>query len=103
MNWVCECCGRDVKLGVDGKFFDNCVYCHECMGLQKKYYVELVWAYGEESYAMQSEWFDTKEEALRWTRKINYVNENYDAFLMSAEWKEDGTYGDIVKEEKLAI
>lgn len=68
----------------------------------KKYYIELVWAYGEESYAMQSEWFDTKNEALDWARKINYVNENYDAYLMSAEWKDD-TYGDIVKEGRLGI
>ena len=69
----------------------------------KKYYIELVWTYGEESYAMQSEWFDTKEEALAWSRKISYVNENYDACLMSAEWKEDDTYGDIVNEGVLGI
>lgn len=68
----------------------------------KKYYIELVWAYGEESYAMQSEWFDTKEEALAWSRKISYVNENYDACLMSAEWKDD-TYGEIVNEGRLGI
>lgn len=94
---------KEVLLGVNGEFVDDNVYCHECMDVGKrKYYIEIVWAYGEENYMMQSEWFDTKDEALAWARKINYVNENYDACLMSAEWKDD-TYGEIVNEGRLGI
>ena len=64
----------------------------------KKYYVEI--AKTDSDYILQSDWFDTEEEALEFARKITFVRYPYKQYLMSAKGDIDPSnngfyYGDI--------
>ena len=71
----------------------------------KKYYIEMCWYPSNgENYVMQSRWFDTEEQAVQWAHQINWLSDNLDAYLMSAEWNvAEDCYGDIIQERLLAI
>lgn len=64
----------------------------------KKYYVE-IWNKDQEfdkPYALQSKWFDTREEAENWANALDYVDSNFEVDLMFSMWDEEQeTYGDI--------
>jgi hypothetical protein len=62
-----------------------------------KYYVEIVHCEDSSDFAIQSKWFDTYEQATEWYKNnIEFLGENYDAYLMYAEWDETSdSYGDI--------
>mgnify|MGYP003315503932 CR=1 FL=1 len=68
----------------------------------KKYYIEIVNVEMNE-YIIQSKWFETEEDA------ISFMKENFDFIdtgtyaidLMSAEFDEEGVYGDIKLERRL--
>lgn len=65
----------------------------------KKYYIELATDSG--GIILQSKWYETEQEALRWAEDIHYI-EWISAVLclMSSIWdtKED-TYTDIIQEK----
>lgn len=64
-----------------------------------KYYIEIS---NENGYIIQSNWFDTKEEAIEWFEKINYTENDLKISLMYSIWdKEEDTYTDIEFEELL--
>lgn len=64
----------------------------------KKYYVE-IWPIDggyTHPYIMQSRWFDTPEEAIKWAEGIDYMDNEFCKSLMSAEWNEaENRYEDI--------
>jgi len=49
-------------------------------------------------YIMQSEWFDTKAQALEFANKITYLEDIYLMRIMYAEWNEE-TFEDIFLDE----
>lgn len=60
----------------------------------QKYYIEIVDLDGVEPYAIQSQWYDTKQEALHFWKQISFCD--YTACLMSSVWDiENDTYIDI--------
>ena len=70
-----------------------------------KYYIEI---YSKDEYAnfneqaiLQSEWFSTKEEAISWFKKISFLQVNYVACLMSAEFEDEEVYNNIKVVEEL--
>ena len=68
-----------------------------------KYYVEIVNCEDSSDYSIQSKWFDTLEQARDWfNTNIDFLGENYDAYVMYAEWDETSdSYGDIEQLEQL--
>ena len=68
--------------------------------LMKKFYIEIVYCHNSDNYVMQSKWFDTEEQALKWYSDIEYVHENYNTYLMSSIFDENG-YTDIYQERRL--
>ena len=60
----------------------------------KKYYIEIS---ENEGYILQSQWFDTEEQAIEWSKAITYLDTlYYGMWLMSSEWDEENdTYTDI--------
>lgn len=69
----------------------------------KKYYLEFVIRKTSNSYDLQSKWFDSEEEALKWLNdSFDYTSMQVEVWLMSAEWFEDlSTYGDIEQERRV--
>ena len=62
----------------------------------KKYYIE-IWHHNiefEKPYVVQSKWFDDEIEAIEWTDGM-YLDSSFTASLMSAEFDDEGNYGDI--------
>ena len=59
----------------------------------KKYYVEIYEknTYNE-SYILQSQWFDTPQEAYEWRKTIDYLADRFQADVMVAKFNEDGSY-----------
>lgn len=53
----------------------------------KKYYIEMVDMNGINPYEVQSRWFDTEEQALEWTKTIDYCG--LTMCLMSAVFDKD--------------
>ena len=54
-------------------------------------------------YDMQSEWFDTEEQAIEWFKGFSYIS-NMHVYLMSSEWdEEDDTFTDIKFEKELFL
>ena len=69
------------------------------MKKNKKYYVEICHKDYLSEYIMQSDWFDTKEQALDYANKITYLEDIYLLRIMCAEWNDADTYEDIYIEE----
>lgn len=72
-----------------------------------KWYIEITENNGVNPI-LQSDWFDTEEEALDWANKIVFfdLSSDYQIWLMYSEWDyNDETYTDIecVREIKLDI
>ena len=66
----------------------------------RKYYIEISDLDSTEPYAIQSQWYDTKKDALNFWEQIDFCN--YQACLMSSEWDvENDTYTDIELDAKL--
>lgn len=65
----------------------------------KKYYIELATNSGD--IILQSKWYETKQEALKWAEDIDYIGYIYTVLcLMSSEWDtEEDVYTDIIQEE----
>lgn len=63
----------------------------------KKYYIEICELGVLSDYILQSRFFDTEEQAIKWAKDITFLDYSYyDISLMSAEWDtEDDTYVDI--------
>lgn len=62
----------------------------------KKYYIEF---YDTNGYSVQSDWFNTKQEALDWANKITYTT--LKTAIMVAEFNENGCYDEIEVDEIL--
>ena len=70
----------------------------------KKYYIEIVHTRNmEESYSIQSKWFDTEKQAIKWLEtSFDYVSSTCCMFLMSMPYnEEEGFYGDIKQERRV--
>ena len=64
----------------------------------KKYYIE-IWDNKNHNYVVQSSWFDTEEQALKWADNVFFIRHNLQVCLMSSEWDtEMDTYTDILLE-----
>ena len=65
--------------------------------MKTKYYVEFKNTEDEESYCLQSKWFDTKEEAINWYRtSFDFVRtDDIIVSVMKAEFDEYDTPFDI--------
>lgn len=62
----------------------------------KKYYIEICDMESPCEYIMQSKWFDTEQEAIKWAKDISFLDMQYSISLMSSEWDvSDDTYTDI--------
>lgn len=70
---------------------------------QHKYYIEFADELSSDVYFAQSSLFDTKEEALDWAQKIEFVRFNeYSVYLMEVPVNEEGDIdGDISQVKKL--
>ena len=69
-----------------------------------KYYVEFEHTADEESYCLQSKWFDTKEDAIKWYRtSFDFVRtEDIVVSVMRAEFDEyEFQFGDIEFDEDI--
>lgn len=68
----------------------------------KKYYIEIVDTKVEnELYAMQSKWFETEKEAVKWFEStFDYVDRRFIPFVMTAEFYDEDVY-DIIASEDL--
>ena len=65
----------------------------------KKYYIELATNSGE--VVFQSKWYETEQEAIKWSEDIDYIGYKYIVLcLMSSVWDEEAdTYTDIIQEK----
>ena len=68
-----------------------------------KYYVEFEHMSDEESYCLQSKWFDTKEDAINWYRtSFDFVRtDDIIVSVMKAEFDDNGMCGDIEFDEDI--
>lgn len=70
----------------------------------RKYYVEVTRIDNPCSYMLQSDWFDTKEQAVEWASKLVFIDSAYRIFYMSSEWDiENDIYTDIDMDEEVSI
>lgn len=61
-----------------------------------KYYIEISDLDDACGYILQSRFFDTEEQAIKWARSITFLDKHYNVSLMQAEWdNENYTYNDI--------
>lgn len=61
-----------------------------------KYYIEISDLDDACGYILQSRFFDTEEQAIKWARSITFLDKRYTVSLMQAEWdNENDTYNDI--------
>lgn len=65
----------------------------------KRYYIELATNSGD--IILQSKWYETEQEALKWAEDIQYIGwASAVLCLMSSIWDiEEDTYTDIIQEE----
>ena len=65
----------------------------------KKYYIELATNSGD--IILQSKWYDTEQEALKWAEDIHYIGwVSAVLCLMSSIWDtEEDMYTDIIQEK----
>jgi hypothetical protein len=65
----------------------------------KKYYIELATDSGD--IILQSKWYETEQEALKWAEDIHYIGwASAVLCLMSSVWDtEEDTYTDIIQEK----
>lgn len=65
----------------------------------KKYYIELATNSGD--IILQSKWYETEQEALKWAEYIHYIGwVSAVLCLMSSVWDtEENTYTDIIQEK----
>ena len=56
--------------------------------MKTKYYIEIC-EQEEIDYILQTEWFDTEEEAMEWFEKISFVRHGTKIFLMKSIFKDD--------------
>lgn len=64
--------------------------------IQQKYYIEIAPIDDITSYVIQSKWYNTKKEAIKWTNTIDYLNIDYKMYLMSGEYNTiEDTYTNI--------
>lgn len=63
-----------------------------------KYYIEFENTEDQNPFCLQSVWFDTKDEAVKWyIKSFDFVqSDTMRAHLMKSEVDEDGNYGDTV-------
>lgn len=68
----------------------------------RKYLVEIQLKEDFDYVVLQSQWFDTTEEARNWFDALEYFNREFlTASIMSSIFDEDDTYGDIDYEDEL--
>lgn len=58
--------------------------------MKKRYYIEISESVDKQSYIMQSDRFDIKQEAIKWANKIVWLDNSFEAYLMSSEFIEVG-------------
>lgn len=68
-----------------------------------KYYIEFEHMADEESYCLQSKWFDTKEDAINWYRtSFDFVRtDDIIVSVMKADFNDYEFYGDIEFDEDI--
>lgn len=59
--------------------------------MKTKYYIEIC-EQEEVGYILQTEWFDTEEEAMEWFEKISFARHGTKIFLMKSIFKDDDNY-----------
>lgn len=72
--------------------------------MKTEYYIEFVIKNGQDSYAMQSRWFETKRKALNWLKNsFDFIRtSDMRIFLMSGTFDGLGDLsGDIEQEKEL--
>lgn len=62
----------------------------------EKYYIEISEYENSSEYILQSDWFDTEQEAMNWAKQLMFLSKDYEICLMSSEWDDESdTYTDI--------
>lgn len=71
--------------------------------MKTKYYVEFKNTEDGWFYHIQSKWFNTKQQALKWYKdSFDFIRyETTIVWLMSAKFDDNGEYGDINNVEEL--
>lgn len=61
-----------------------------------KYYIEVCDWESPCGYILQSKFFDTEKQAVKWAKAITFLSDRYSVSLMATEWdNENDTYGEI--------
>lgn len=61
-----------------------------------KYYIEVCDWESPCEYILQSKFFDTEKQAVKWAKAIAFLSDRYSVSLMATEWdNENDTYGEI--------
>ena len=69
-----------------------------------KYYIEIVdFEQEEELYALQSQWFDTEEEAREWAKGFDFMQRRFRIFIMTCEFINDEEYDILASEDILQV
>lgn len=70
--------------------------------MKTEYYIEFVIRDGQDSYTMQSRWFKTKREALKWLKNsFDFIRtSDMRIFLMSGTFDDLGDLDGDIEEEK---
>lgn len=63
----------------------------ELQDKETKYYIEIC-EWGKIEYILQTEWFNTEEDAMKWFNQISFSDINYDIYLMKTVFKDDDNY-----------
>lgn len=59
--------------------------------METKYYIEIFECF-RSGYILQSDWFDTREDAINWFKKISFIDTCYNIYLKKAVIYDDDTY-----------
>lgn len=70
-----------------------------------KYYIEIVDTKAEnELYAMQSKWFETEKEVVKWFESsFDYLDGRFIPFVMTAEFYDEDEYEILASEDIISV
>lgn len=71
------------------------------MNEKTRYYIEICDKLNNKDYIIQSKWYDTREDAINFCKTIDYIDNDFDIYLMSGVWNIDEDYYEDITSEEL--